>query len=524
MLNRLHTTLAGLTRLQENILLLVAGGALALALPPVHFIPVLFIAIPLWLMLLERAPTPKRAFWMGWLFGFGYFIAGLYWIAAALLVDITRYWWVMPFAVGGLPFLMAFYWGLAALAWHYLPWRGWPKLLAFAVIFTLCEYLRGVLFTGFPWNYLGYVWTIFLPMLQSTALFGVVGLSFLTVLLALLPYAYITRQHGHHRQRNVFSVIVVVCVIGLVAWGCGRLSHAPKAMLKTPLVRIVQPNIAQEAKWSPEQQEQHRKKLWRLSKVTDGGLVPGLIVWPETAIALIDTLDVRVWQSELYDNLHKDTLLATGTLETDLAEGEDEPSYYNRLTVFNNQGEPLATYSKSHLVPFGEYLPLQKYWPVTPLAVTAGAFTAGQGVETLVINEFPSFSGLVCYEVIFPDQVVNAKNRPAFMVNVTNDGWYGRTSGPYQHLAITQTRAVEQGLPMVRAANTGISAMIDAQGRIVASLKLGEEGRIETPLPQTLPPTIFARYGTQSWMLLLGLCFVIAFLGQSVQQKRLTAF
>lgn len=521
MLNRLYQTLATLTRRQENILLLIAGAAGALALPPVHLIPVLFAIIPLWLLLLEKAPTAKRAFWMGWLFGFGYFIAGLYWIAAALFVDIARYWWVLPFAVAGLPFLMAFYWGLAAVAWHFLPWRGWPKILAFAVIFTLCEYLRGVLFTGFPWNYVGYVWTIFLPMLQSTALFGVVGLTFITILLSCLPYSYVTRQHGHYRQRHLFSAVVLACVIGLVAWGCGRLSNPPSVMQKTPLIRIVQPNIAQEAKWSPEQQAKHRETLWRLSRTKEGGLAPNMIVWPETAIALIDTLDVRVWQSELNAKLPFGGLLAAGTLEADLVGDDGEPSFFNRLTVFNRDGDPVATYSKSHLVPFGEYLPLQKYWPVTPPAVTAGAFTAGHGPETLTINEFPSFSALVCYEVIFPDDVVDQKNRPSFLLNVTNDGWYGRTSGPYQHLAITQTRAVEQGLPMVRAANTGISAMIDGQGRLIATLGLGEEGRIETPLPQTLPPTVFARYGQQTWLLLLGLCFVVAFLGQSAQQKRL---
>ncbi len=531
MANFIGQRIAAMPRSRENILLLMMGALSALALPPIHALAILWLTIPAWLLLLEKAPTGKRAFWMGWLFGFGYFIAGLYWIAAALFVDIARYWWVLPFAACGLPVLMAAYWGLAAVAWHYLAWRGWPKLLAFAVIFTLCEYVRGWMFSGFPWNYIGYAWTAFLPLLQSVSLFGVIGLSFLTFLLAALPYLYITRPHPDDHHRNLFAGVILGVVISLSAWGFGRISHPPALADKPIIVRIVQPNIAQEAKWSEAQQKQHRDALWRLSKSTTdqtattdtkkAGLVPGLIVWPETAIGLIDTVDVREWQQQLHDNIAPDTLLATGVLEGDVTPA-NEPTFYNRMDVFNASGEPLAMYAKSHLVPFGEYLPFQKYWPVTPPAVTAGTFSAGDGVQTFHVKNLPPFSALVCYEVIFPDQIANNKDRPQFLLNVTNDAWYGRTSGPYQHLAITQTRAVEQGLPMIRAANTGISAMIDGQGRIVSSLGLGETGRIDTVLPRALHTTLFAKYGTESWLLLLGLSFVIAYFGQTAQQKRPT--
>ena len=518
--NRAVQRLLNLTRAQDNLVLLLAGAALALALPPIHAIPVIFIVIPLWLLLLEKAPTAKRAFRISWLFGFGYFIAGLYWVATALFVDIARYWWVLPFAVCGLPVLMASYWGLAGMAWHYLPWRGWPKLLAFAVIFMLCEYLRGRMFSGFPWNYLGYMWTAFLPLLQSVSLFGVMGLSFLTFLLGALPYLSITRPHQAHHHRHAFAGVILGIVVSLSAWGAGRLSHSSAAMEHTPLVRIVQPNIAQEAKWSQAQQTAHRDALWRLSETKDNDkIVPALIIWPETAIGLVDTVDVREWQQQLNDHLAADTLLATGVLEGDV-DAHNEPTFYNRLDLFDRTGNPLAEYAKSHLVPFGEFLPFQKYWPVTPPAVTAGTFSAGNGVQTFHVKNLPPFSALICYEVIFPDEIADQKNRPQFLLNVTNDAWYGRTSGPYQHLAIAQTRAVEQGLPMIRAANTGISAMIDPQGRLVAQLALGETGRIDTALPKALRPTLFAKYGTHTWLLLLGLAFVIAFWGQTAAQKR----
>ncbi|HEY1096308.1 MAG TPA: apolipoprotein N-acyltransferase [Alphaproteobacteria bacterium] len=519
MFDTFYRYLAVLTKNQQNAVLFIGGFFAALALPPVYFFPILFVSVPLWLLLLEKAATPRRAFMMGWYFGLGYFIAGLYWVAAALFVDIARYWWILPFAVVGLPILMSFYWGLAALGWYYLSWRAWPKLIAFAAIFTLCEYLRGVVFTGFPWNYPGYAWVAYLPVLQSVALFGILGLSFLTILFASVPYLYLTRQYPHHRQRHAFSAVIVLIALAMVAWGYGRLSHAAITTMAAPQIRIVQPNIAQEHKWSPEQLEAQRDTLWRLSKSQANEANPVLVVWPETAIALVDTMDVRVWQQEIQEELPAGTWLATGVLEADMR-SDGNPTFYNRLDVFNSDGDAIARYAKSHLVPFGEYLPFEKFWPVKPPAVTAGSFTAGDGVETQQIGDFPTFSPLICYEVIFPQKVVDPRNRPDFLLNVTNDAWYGRTSGPFQHLAISQTRAVEQGLPLLRAANTGISAVIDAQGRKVATLGLNEKGRLDTPLPHKVQPTLFARLGMASWILLLVIAVGIAFYGQWMHQQR----
>jgi apolipoprotein N-acyltransferase len=519
MVDRLYYFLNGLNSRWQNALLFIAGVFSALALPPIYLLPFLLITFPVWLLLLERAATPKRAFVMGWMFGFGYFIAGLYWIAAALFVDIQRYWWILPFAVGGLPFLMSAYWGLAGMAWHYLQWRSWPKLVAFAAAFTVCEYLRGVIFSGFPWNYPGYVWTGFLPMLQSVALFGVVGLTFVTVILATLPYLYITRHYPHHRQRRGYTITVLVIVLVMMAWGAGRLSHTASAAAHAPLIRIVQPNVAQENKWTPSQLQKQRETLWSLSNAKNGSANPALVIWPETAIALIDTMDVRLWQQQIQDRLPQGAMLATGVLEADMKDN-GEPKFYNRLDVFNRQGEASARYAKSHLVPFGEYLPFEKYWPVKPPAVTAGSFSAGNGMETQKAGTFPSFSPLICYEVIFPDSIADRKNRPDFLLNVTNDAWYGRTTGPFQHLAISQTRAVEQGLPLLRAANTGVSAVIDAQGRKIAMLNLGEMGRLDAPLPQKINATLFARYGLLTLIFMLIVSVAIAFYGQRLQQHR----
>jgi apolipoprotein N-acyltransferase len=516
----LYRIFSSLTTRQIYATLFLGGLFAALSLPPVYLVPLLALTIPLWLLLSERAETPRRAFVMGWMFGFGYFIGGLYWIAAALFVDIARYWWVLPFAVAGLPVLMAAYWGIAGWVLYHVTWRGWPRLVVFASVLTVCEVARGWMFTGFPWNHPAYAWTASLPLLQSVSLFGVVGLSFVTILLASIPYLFITRQYPHHRQRAVFACVVVGVVLALTAWGYGRLSHQGAASSAGHVVRIVQPNIPQEHKWTPAYMEKQRAALWRLTKApTAAAQKPSFIVWPETAIALVDTMDVRVWQDQVQQNLPPKTLLAAGVLEADMG-SNGEPTFYNALTVFDHQAVPLTRYAKSHLVPFGEYLPFEKYWPVKPPAVTAGSFSAGAGVVTQEIEGFPTFSPLICYEVIFPDQVVENKNRPQFLLNVTNDAWYGVTSGPFQHLAITQTRAVEQGLPLLRTANTGISAVIDAHGRKVAFLNLNQTGYVDTPLPQALKPTLFAVYGRLSWLLLLAVSLLMAYIGHRTMQHR----
>jgi apolipoprotein N-acyltransferase len=513
-----HRYLSRLTTRQHNAALFLCGVFAALSLPPVYVLPFWLLTVPIWLLSLEQAQTPKRAFVMGWMFGFGYFIAGLYWIAAALFVDIARYWWVLPFAVAGLPVLMAAYWGVASWLLYHVAWRGWPRVVAFAAILTVCEVARGWVFTGFPWNHPGYSWVFYAPMLQSVSLFGVVGLSFITLLLAAAPYVFITRQYPH--QRVGFIVTLLVISLGLMAWGYGRLSHQATTSQQAPIVRIVQPNIPQEQKWTPSQLEKQRALLWRLTQSPARNVkAPAMIVWPETAIALIDTMDVRVWQQQVQEKLPADTLLATGVLEADLRP-DGQPTFYNGLAVFDRDGVPMTRYAKSHLVPFGEYLPFEKYWPVKPLAVTAGAFSAGNGVETQKPESFPSFSPLICYEVIFPDKVTQYKNRPDFLLNVTNDAWYGTTSGPFQHLAISQTRAVEQGLPLLRAANTGISAVIDAQGRKVAVLNLNQTGFVDTPLPFALKPTLFAVYGRLTWLILIGFGVMVAYVGHRLMQQR----
>ena len=487
---------------QDYLLCLLLGALNALAMPPVYFFPILLVTFPLFIRLLDKSLITFRAAFKTFLFFFSFHLFGLYWISAALFVDIANNWWVLPFALSGLPALMASYPALAVALWQRMAWQGSARLLALIVLLAATEWVRGWMFTGFPWNSWGYAWTAFLPLMQSVAIFGVYGLSLLTLIFACLP-VFFTR-HYHDRFSRAFCGIFAAFVIGLVAWGAGRLHIQLPQQESAALIRIVQPNIAQEVKWDPQTRLANERKLWMHSiqpNTTQNGKQPDVVIWPETSLTLFDTIDVRRLNAAMEELLPPTTTLAAGIMEIETDEN-DQREYFNRLSLYRH-GQRLATYDKSHLVPFGEFLPFQQYWPVKPVAFKNGSMTRGQGVTTVALDNLPSFSPLICYEVLFPGATALNKPRPKWILNITNDAWYGNTSGPYQHLAITRTRAIEEGLPVFRAANTGVSAVIDPFGRILAKLPLNSEGVIDHELPQSLKKTIFARFGNTTFLVLL---------------------
>lgn len=491
----------------DLIVLFLAGLVSATAMAPIYAIPVLFLTIPLYFFLLNKAYTTQAIFWRAWIFNFGYFVAGLYWVAAALFVDIANNWWAIPFAVAGLPFLMSFYPAVAAALWHRLAWKNTPRLIAFVVLWGLAEWVRGWAFTGFPWNLWGYTWTPLLAVLQGASLVGLYGMTFMTLLLCFVPIIWAQRQKG----ATVFGFVVAFLFAVMCAWGMGRLHHAATPESGAPLIRIVQPDIKQEAKWDAEKVRDNLIKTWSLT-IKDTGRTPDIIVWPETTITLLNTYDVRLHEENVRNMIPPKGVLIAGIFDASL-DDQGEPRFYNAVGMYDASGKRLDSYNKSHLVPFGEFLPYQDLWPVRPVAFRNGGITRGNGVDTINDRVLP-YSPLICYEILFPGRVVRKDKRPSWILNVTNDAWYGNTSGPYQHLGITQARAVEEGLPVVRAANTGISAIIDPMGRIVTSLALNEQGVLEHPLPPALKPTLFARYGNNIFFALLGLFAFIAFVWQ----------
>jgi apolipoprotein N-acyltransferase len=495
-------TLAQLSHRKALILAFVAGGLATLTLPPVSCWPLLFPAFYLLYHLIEEQPV-KVAFWRGWSFGFGYFTTGLYWIAFALQVEIERFFWLIPFAVVGLPTLLALYIGIFAGIFGRLVLSPVAKWLAFATLWSVFEWLRGHLFTGFPWNLIAYSWMAVPAVLQLASVVGAYGLSFLTVLFATLPVLDVQRQR---------KLLITVGILFGGLWGFGeyRLSHTETQFFKTIHLRLVQPCIPQKLKWDSNMREQHFALYLRLSRLPSARPITH-IIWPEAAVPFFIE----------HDPLHRQQIAAIAPLQGSVILGtvrlehqfDQPPILRSGMVAINARGDIEGAYNKSHLVPFGEYVPFRWLFPRMVKKVTAGAidFTPGNGLQTLEIPGLPPVSPLVCYEGIFPGEVVRSEGIKAhWLLNLTNDAWYGRTAGPYQHLAITQLRAIEQGLPLVRVANNGISAVVDPCGRIVKSLPLDQQGVLDIGLPKPLSILpLYARYGNVIFWLLIGLTTLI---------------
>lgn len=507
-----RTAAAVLSRPGPRAVVLVLGGALAAAaLPPVGAIPALFsVALLAWVV--RTARTARGAALAGWLWGFGFHVAGLYWIANALLVDGDRHAWLIPVAVAGLPALLGLFTAAAAWAGRRLARDGIAGWLALAAALAAAEWLRGHVLTGFPWNLAAYVWDPLPALLQAASLVGAYGLSLITLLAATVPAVWFDPSVG--RRGRVAATVACVGVLGgLGLWGALRIPAGPAPTVDGVVVRVVQGNVDQRDKWQPTLKPRHVLRYLALSAPgavatvrADGlaaGAEPTVVVWPETAVAYLIGPNTPV------DGL-AGAIPAGGTLLFG-APREQDGRVYNSVLALTGDGSAVRwAFDKTHLVPFGEYVPLRAILPIEPLVQGSRDFTPGTGPRTLELPGAPPVSPLVCYEAIFPGRVVEAGTRPGWLLNLTNDSWYGRSSGPYQHQAITRMRAVEEGLPLVRAANTGVSFVADPYGRTLAELDLGVTGSLDSPLPQALAPTVYSRVGDTIFLLALLVLFAVA--------------
>lgn len=483
-------------------LALLAGALAAGALPPVHAIPLLLPAFCLLVWMLRGEAGSGRgwgsALTVGFWFGVGHHVAGLYWLAWPMTLDLARFGWMIPFAVFGLSAVLAVFTAGATLLTHLSRLRGVGEILALAAAWTAMEWLRGNILTGFPWNLTATVWTIAPVMLQTASIWGAYGLSLLTLLAFALPAVAGNRDAG--RRSRVWSVAAGLGLLGgLCAYGLVRLP-GPTAYVEGVHLRLVQAHVPQTLKWAPGS----AARIFDLYLSLSGG--PGAdrithVIWPETAVAYrfqtrSPSLRISgVRAARLQRVIPAKGALIAGTVRDDGAIGWNSVEVVTRTRV-------VASYDKHHLVPFGEYVPLRgvlKSLGVERLAQGRLDFAFGTGPATLRAPGLPGFSPLICYEAIFPDEAVGP-DRPGFLLNVTNDAWFGVTSGPYQHLAAARLRSVEQGLPLVRAANTGISVVTDAWGRTVARLGLGNRGVLDSKLPRAGAPTPYARIG--DWVLI----------------------
>lgn len=460
------------------------GFAGAFALPPFHIVPLLVPALIGFLWLIEGARSWRGALAIGWLFGLGHFGFGFYWVANSLLVEAERFGWMYPiiwFAMGG--GFACYLAGVALLQWL-TGARGLSAILFFAVLWTAGERLRGHLFTGFPWNLIGTVWGFEPVFMQSVALWGLYGLSAITVMAATLP-AWSGARWPWRGAAASAAIVAVLAILGLA-----RVPAEPAPTQPGIVVRLVQPAIAQAEKWAPGGRERAFLRTIELTRSAGWDRVTH-IVWPETAIPFLIQGDAA--RSAMLAEI----VPPNGGLITGAPRAERDRSgvrIWNSLFAFDRSGVIVATYDKFHLVPWGEYVPLRSLdW--FRLTEGMGDFESGPGPRTLQMAGLPPFSPLICYEVIFPGNVTARGERPAFLLNVTNDAWFGHSPGPYQHLIAARFRSVEEGLPLVRAANNGISAVFDGHGRRIVMLGLDVVGVIDAPLPVALPPTWFARWG-----------------------------
>lgn len=503
---RLGGALAALTGWRRYGCAVLLGAVSAAALPPVYALPLLPIALTGLIWLIDGSRRPRAAFAVGWWFGFGHFAAGLYWVSEALLVEPEKFAWLIPFAVSCIPAYLGLYTGGVALAVHRTRARGWQRIAVFAASWTVLEWLRGVLLTGFPWNPLGVVLGFSDAAVQLAAVLGEYGLSVVVAFACAAP-AVLADSPAPQRWRTVGIAALLLAAL----WGGGalRLWSAGSATVPGVVLRIVQGDIKQQLKWDPGMRDRHLARYLRLSQRAPGPAgAPTHLIWPETAVPVLFDHDA-VRRQAAASVVPKGGLLLTGAIRTTVP-GSRPFMAWNSLEAIDGAGHIVGSYDKFHLVPFGEYLPLRPLigWiGFEAVAADRADFTAGPGPRTLVLPGLPPASPLICYEAIFPDDVADPARRPGWLLNVTNDAWFGNSAGPYQHFAIARLRAIEQGLPMVRAANTGISAVFDGYGRVTARLGLEREGVLDAPLPMALAPTPFARFGEVPLAALLILLF-----------------
>ncbi|RXH21465.1 acyltransferase [Bradyrhizobium nanningense] len=507
---------------KRAVIAMACGALSVLALAPFNFFPVLFITFPVLVWLIDGTGAGRyggvpAAALTGYWFGLGYFVPGLYWIGYAFFVDADVFAWLTPFAVLGLPAYLSIFtaigFALARLLWT----KNATRVLALAASLTVSEWVRGHALTGFPWNAFGYALSEPLPLAQTASLIGLWGMTFLTVAIFASPATLIDRTPDRRLPWRAPAAAIGLLIV-MSVFGAIRLSLHPTTMVAGAKLRLMQPNLQQDAKFNYSAKPEVMKKYLALSDRASGPRSTGvrdatILIWPESAFPFFLTREADA-MAQIAELLPKGTVLITGSVRApDLPRGTPITRAYNSIYVIDHDGSILAVYDKLHLVPFGEFLPYQTLMETLgfeQLTRVRGGFIPGTVRHALPVPGAPAALPLICYEAIFPGEVAGRNERPGWIVNLTNDGWFGISTGPYQHLEQARMRAIELGLPLVRSANTGISAVIDPVGRTVASLGLGIEGILDANLPAAIPPTVYARVGDAPAAMLVALAVILA--------------
>jgi apolipoprotein N-acyltransferase len=480
---------AGLAAWARFALLALVGVIAGLGQAPIDLWPATLVALALVLALHRHCVSPRQAMFHTWAFGVGYFAFSLRWIIEPFLVDVARHGWMAPFALVLMASGAALFWGVAARTAQQLIPR---SALFLGLLLVVAEVTRSLILTGFPWALIGHIW-VPTPVAQLAAFGGPHLLSLVTILVAWAIASLPTRS----RWAGI-AVLVIIAALAFVV----RPASVPNARADAPIIRLVQPNAPQNQKWDPAYRDVF---LNRLVTYTGDGVVPDLVVWPETAIPFL--LNHIEDDMSLLSDAARGAPLVFGIQRRDA-----ERRFFNSLVVMGPGGQLQSVYDKRHLVPFGEYIPggnLLGGLGISGLATTdGGGFAKGATPGPIDLPGLGKAVPLICYEGIFAEEVTDGGDRARLLLLITNDAWFGQAAGPYQHLAQARLRTIEQGLPMVRVANTGISAMIDAKGRIIASLPLGVDGALDIALPDALPPTFYVVWG--DWPL-IGILILLTF-------------
>ena len=475
------------SQVYPSLLLMVSGALCALAFAPFH---ILFFAVVGFSILFHHLTTldkAKTAFWRGWIFGAGFNIANLYWIGNSFItVDL---WYLAPLGMLVFPCFMAFFPAIVTYLTVKLTSSNLSRLFAFCLLWSLSDWLKGWILTGFPWTLLGYIWNI--NELQITAYIGIYGLSALTI--------FIVSVIGSRSWRLISAgMVMFVC---LWAGGYYRLSQYKLEETGVNL-RIVQASISQKEKWQSIHFADNLNKWIALSQLPAERPL-NAIIWSESSVPAFLSEYPGIC-TNLTTIIPVGGYLILGSPRK-IINDDKNVQYRTSTLVLNESGNILATYDKSHLVPFGEYIPFKNIVGFSKLTAGSENYSPGDGVKNVKLPNIPLFTPLICYEAIFSGQVVPLDSKPEWMMNQTNDAWYGESSGPYQHLNIVRVRAIEEGIPLVRSANNGISAVISPMGQILHRLELNEVGFIDFDLPKPLTiPTFFSRYHHLGfWLIML---------------------
>ncbi len=483
-------------------LALVSGIIATFALPPYHQIWCLLISFGIFVALLDQTKKHLQSFLIGYCFGAGFFAIGFSWVANALALDIKSFGWLIPLALLGSGAFFGLFSGFAAFCSSFF--KGFfAKVVALGTFWSISEWLRSFILTGFPWNLLGSVWTFDHTFLQTVSIYGTYGLSALTVIIFSLPAVIINSSNKKHIAISILAALSIILFLTMFGiWNCRKYDNTENSPLS---IRVVQPSIPQSLKWDFGSLEANLYEYISMSQEI-GFEGKDIIIWGETASTFPLSIDFSHFE-QTKQAVPPQGYLITGSIDYYPSSNERWIPTNSALIIHRERGI-INSYIKSHLVPFGEYIPFRSLLPqkLRPITKVITDFKAGDGAKTFNLKNIPPLGLLICYEIIFPHQISEQNNRPEWIINMTNDGWYGLSAGPYQHLATAQLRAAEEGLTIVRAANSGISAVISKTGKIIKSAPLHSKQNLDFYLPKNLSyTTIYSKYGNYSF-------FVFAFI------------